>query len=92
MIMAGSAEPKVDHPTQKPVVLFETPIRNHLEPGGAVYDPFLGSGTCLIAAESLGRVCYGLEIEPRFCDIVLARWEASTGRRAVRARRVEGGR
>jgi hypothetical protein len=44
MLMSGSSERKEDHPTQKPLVLFETPIRNHLQPGGAVYDPFLGSG------------------------------------------------
>jgi len=51
MIMSGSTEDKVDHPAQKPVVLSETPIRNHLAPGGLVYEPFAGSGTTLIAAE-----------------------------------------
>jgi DNA modification methylase len=60
LIMAGSEEAKADHPTQKPVVLFETPISNHLRAGEAVYDPFLGSGTTLIAAERLGRRCYRL--------------------------------
>lgn len=84
MIMAGSDEEKFDHPAQKPVVLFEIPIRNHLAPGAAVYDPFLGSGTTLIAAETLGRRCLGLELEPRYLDIVVARWEAVTGRTAVR--------
>ncbi len=54
MIMGGLAEAKEDHPTQKPLVLFETPIRNHLKSGEGVYDPFVGSGTCLIAAERCG--------------------------------------
>jgi DNA modification methylase len=84
MIMAGSDEEKFDHPAQKPVLLFETPIRNHLRPGEAVYDPFLGSGTCLVAAELLGRRCYGMEIEPRYCQLVIERWQGLTGREAVR--------
>ena len=65
MIMGGSDEEKQDHPAQKPVLLYETPIRNHLRPGEAVYDPFVGSGTCLVAAETLGRRCYAMEIDPR---------------------------
>jgi DNA modification methylase len=82
MIMGGSTEEKFDHPAQKPVVLAEIPIRNHLEPGEAVYDPFLGSGTTLVAAERLGRRCYGLEIDPRYAQISLERWQAFTGRTA----------
>jgi DNA modification methylase len=84
MIMAGSEEAKADHPTQKPVVLFETPISNHLRAGEAVYDPFLGSGTALIAAERLGRRCYGLEIEPRYVQVAIERWQGFTGGQAVR--------
>ena len=84
MIMAGSAEEKLDHPAQKPAVLAEIPIRNHLEPGEAVYDPFLGSGTTLVAAERLGRRCYGLEIDPRYAQISIERWQAFTGRTAER--------
>jgi DNA modification methylase len=45
-------------------------------------DPFLGSGTTIIAAEQLGRRCYGIEISPKYCDIVLARWEKFTGKKA----------
>ena len=67
------------------MLLFEAPIRNHLRPGEIVYDPFLGSGTTLIAAEALGRRCYGLEIEPRYVDVVIRRWEGFTGKTAVRA-------
>jgi len=84
MIMGGSIEDKFDHPAQKPVVLSEAPIRNHLHAGEAVYDPFLGSGTTLIAAERLGRLCYGMEIEPRYAQIIIARWESYTGRKAER--------
>jgi DNA modification methylase len=84
MIMAGSVEPKFDHPTQKPLLLFETPIRNHLRPGEGVYDPFCGSGTVLIAAERTGCRAYALEIDPRFVDVALARWEAFSGEKAVR--------
>ena len=79
MIMAGSTEEKQDHPTQKPVLLFETPIINHLKPGEAVYDPFCGSGTALIAAERLGRRCYGMEIDPKYVQVAIERWRTFTG-------------
>jgi DNA modification methylase len=59
-IMGGSDEQKFDHPTQKPVALMRRPILNHLRRGELVYDPFLGSGTTLAAAELTERVCYGL--------------------------------
>jgi site-specific DNA-methyltransferase (adenine-specific) len=85
MIMAGSVEPKFDHPTQKPLSLFETPIRNHLRAGDGVYDAFAGSGTIVIAAERTGCRGYALEIDPRFVDVALARWEAFCGEKAVRA-------
>jgi len=84
MIMGGSDEEKQDHPAQKPVLLSEIPIRNHLRAGEVVYDPFLGSGTTLVAAETLGRRCYGMEIEPRYCQVVIERWQGLTGRQAVR--------
>lgn len=85
MIMAGSTEAKWDHPTQKPLVLFETPIRNHLRPGGEVYDPFLGSGTAMIAAERTGCRCYAIEIDPIYVEVALRRWERFSGQEAVRA-------
>ena len=84
MIMAGSTEEKHDHPAQKPVVLFEIPIRNHLRPGEAVYDPFVGSGTTLVAAETLGRRCYAIEIEPRYVQVTIERWQGLTGATAER--------
>lgn len=84
MIMGGSDEAKQDHPAQKPVLLYETPIRNHLRPGEACYDPFVGSGTSLVAAETLGRRCYGMELEPRYVQVTIERWQGLTGRQAER--------
>jgi hypothetical protein len=84
MIMAGSNEPRLDHPTQKPLVLFETPIRNHLRAGEALYEPFCGSGTALIAAERTGCRCYAMEIDPIYVDVALARWERFSGSTAER--------
>jgi ParB-like chromosome segregation protein Spo0J len=84
MIMGGSAEPRLDHPTQKPLVLFETPIRNHLRPGEALYEPFCGSGTALIAAERTGTRCFAMEIDPTYVEVALRRWERFAGQGAVR--------
>ena len=82
-IMGGSEEEKYDHPTQKPVELMRRPILNHTKPGELVYDPFLGSGTTLAAAEVTGRVCYGLELDPKFTDVVVGRWQKLSGRKAT---------
>jgi DNA modification methylase len=84
MIMSGSAEEKQDHPAQKPVALFETPIGNHLKVGEAVYDPFVGSGTTLIAAERLDRRAFALELDPKYAQVAIERWQAFTGHEAVR--------
>jgi DNA modification methylase len=84
MIMAGSAEPRLDHPTQKPLVLFETPIRNHLKVGEALYEPFCGSGTALVAAERCGARCYAMEIDPIYVEVALRRWERFSGSIAER--------
>jgi len=73
---------KSDHPTSKPVKLFEIPMLQHLEAGGLAYEPFLGSGTCLIAAERTGRICWGMELDPRYIDVAVRRWEAFTGQKA----------
>ncbi len=72
-----------EHPTAKPVELVRRCILNSTIKGDAVYDPFLGSGTTIIAAESEGRRCYGLEIEPRYCDVIVARWQKFTGKQAT---------
>jgi len=83
MIMGGSTEEKLDHPTQKPVELMRRPIMNHTRRGDVVWEPFLGSGTTLAAAESIGRICCGIEIEPRFVDQVVMRWEKLSGKQAT---------
>ncbi len=70
------------HSAQKPVACMQRPMENHSKRGDAVYDPFLGSGTTIIAAESIGRRCCGIEIEPAYVDVAIARWEALTGRAA----------
>jgi DNA modification methylase len=49
---------------------------------GIVFDPFLGSGTTLIAAEKTGRTCYGMELDPKYCDVIVKRWEDFTGKKA----------
>ena len=72
------------HPTQKPLELFLRPIEYHTEVGDLCYEPFLGSGTQLIAAEKLGRVCYAMEREPQYVDVAVKRWESFTGERAVK--------
>jgi DNA modification methylase len=59
-------------------------VEYHTAPGEAVYEPFAGSGTALIACEQLGRACYALELAPAFCDVVVQRWEELTGKQAER--------
>ena len=71
------------HLTIKPVELIRRPIEWHTRPGELVYEPFLGSGTALIAAEELGRSCYALELSPAFVNVAVLRWEAFTGAEAT---------
>jgi DNA modification methylase len=72
------------HPTTKPTELVARAIRNSTRPGERIYDPFLGSGTTLIAAEVTGRVCVAMEIKPAFAQVAIERWQAYTGYRATR--------
>ena len=72
------------HPTQKPLGVFEIPIRNHCESEDIVADPFLGSGTAMIAAERLGRICLGMELDPKWAEVAIQRWEDYTGQKAER--------
>lgn len=67
-------EERTAHSTQKPIECMARPIRNNTAMGQAVYDPFCGSGTILIAAEMLGRISYSLELSPGYCDIIVDRW------------------
>jgi len=76
-------EAATGHGAQKPIELMRRPILNNTVRGEIVYDPFLGSGTTLIAAESTERICYGLEIDPRYMDVIVRRWQQLTGQRAV---------
>jgi DNA modification methylase len=71
------------HGTQKPVECMRRPILNNSSPGQSVYEPFMGSGTTLIAAETTGRVCYGIELNPAYVDVAIERWRRFTGRQAV---------
>lgn len=71
------------HPTQKALALAERAIRNSSRVGDLVFDPFLGSGTTLIAAARLGRRCAGIEIEPKYCDVAIRRLLALVGASAV---------
>jgi DNA modification methylase len=83
MIMGGSDEEKFDHPTQKPVELMRRPILNHTKRGEFVYEPFLGSGTTLAAAELTDRVCCALELDPKYVDVAILRWQSLTGKPAM---------
>ncbi len=73
----------VGHGTQKPVECMKRPIENNSQPGDAVYEPFSGSGTTIIAAEMTGRHCYAVELNPAYVDIAVKRWQDYTGKAAV---------
>ena len=71
---ANKDDEQTAHSTQKPLECMSRPIKNNTSEGESVYDPFLGSGTALIAAEQLNRKCYGIELDPAYCDIIVDRW------------------
>jgi len=79
----GHREECSGHGTQKPVECMRRAIANNSRPGPGIYDPFLGSGTSLIAGEMSGRICYGVELDPAYVDVVVRRWQRFTGRDAV---------
>jgi len=72
------------HSTQKPLECMSRPIKNNSAAGDAVYEPFCGSGTTVIACEKLGRVCHAVEIHPPYCDVIVKRWQEYTGKQAIR--------
>ena len=78
-------EPATGHGTQKPLELMRRAILNNSVRGEVIYDPFLGSGTTLLAAEKTDRICYGLEIDPRYVDVIVRRWQQATGQKAKRS-------
>jgi len=71
------------HPTQKPIALWEAPIKNHTRAGEVIYEPFAGSGSQLIAAEKHGRACYALELAEHYVDAIIRRWQDFTGKKAT---------
>jgi len=78
-----TGEDRQGHATPKPVAMISRAIKSSTPEGATIAEPFLGSGTTLIAAEQLGRTCYGIEISPAYCDVTIARWEALTGEKAT---------
>jgi site-specific DNA-methyltransferase (adenine-specific) len=73
-----------DHPTMKPVRLFGYQMANSSRPGDIILDSFGGSGTTIVAAEQLGRKARLMEYDPHYCDVIIARWEKLTGKKAIR--------
>jgi DNA modification methylase len=82
---AGDEDAATIHGTQKPVECMRRPIINNSAPGEAVYDPFAGSGSTIVAAETTGRICVAMEIDPRYVDVAVRRWQGFTGEAAVLA-------
>lgn len=74
-----------DHPTPKPVAMIADIIRDVTKPNDVILDPFLGGGTAVIAAEKTRRRCYGIELDPRYVDVTIRRWQEFTGKQAVHA-------
>ena len=82
-IASKDQDARTIHGTQKPVECMRRPILNNSSPGQAVYEPFMGSGTTLIAAQTTGRVCLGIELNPAYVDVAVQRWQDFTGEVAV---------
>ena len=82
VVNADGHNARREHPTQKPIKLLAAVIKDFAE--GLILDLFLGSGTTLLAAEQLNRKCFGMEISPQYCDVIVKRWENLTGMVAVR--------
>jgi DNA modification methylase len=82
-ISSRAQDATTPHGTQKPVECMRRPILNNSSPGQAVYDPFLGSGTTLIAAETTGRTCLAIELNPAYVDVAVERWQRFTGNAAT---------
>jgi DNA modification methylase len=82
-IGSGGQDAETVHGTQKPVECMRRPILNNSVPGDAVYEPFLGSGTTLIAAESTGRFCLAMELDPLYVDVAIRRWQAFSGKEVI---------
>lgn len=81
--IAKPQKSETGHSTQKPVECMKRPIENNSSPGQAVYEPFSGSGTTIIAAEQTGRCCYAVELNPAYVDVAVKRWQDFTGKEAT---------
>ena len=81
-VLQANRTGNINHPTEKPVELLKQIIDN--TEGKIIYDPFLGSGSTLIAAEQTGRICYGMEIDPHYCSVIIKRWELYAGQKATK--------
>jgi DNA modification methylase len=79
-VWSVSREPNKLHPTMKPISLIENAVMNSSDPGMLVIDFFLGSGSTLIACEKNNRRCFGMEIDPQYCQVILERWKGVTGK------------
>ncbi len=73
------------HPTMKPIALMEEAILNSCKSNGLLFEPFCGSGSTLIACEKTNRKCYGMEIDPHYCSVIIERWQNFTGQKAIKA-------
>jgi DNA modification methylase len=82
-IASRDQDAETTHGTQKPVECMRRPIENNSTPGQAVYEPFSGSGTTIIAAEMSGRCCHAIELSPAYVDVAVLRWQAFAGQQAV---------
>ena len=82
-IMGGSNEEKTSHPTQKPAALYERAYLNHTNMGEYIYEPFGGSGTAVIVCEKTGRRSLTMELDPKYCDVIVQRWQEFTGQTAT---------
>src|SRR5690606_21048464 len=71
------------HSTQKPIECMRRPICNNSSPGQAIYEPFSGSGTTIMAAELTGRICHAIELNPAYVDVAVERWQNFTGQQAI---------
>lgn len=84
LVLASDREGISGHPVAKPVAVWRWLMeRCSARQGDIVFDPFMGSGTTLITAQTIGRVALGIELSPRYVDVIVARWEKFTGKKAV---------
>jgi DNA modification methylase len=82
---AGDEDAATVHGTQKPVECMRRPMLNNSAPGDAIYEPFCGSGTAIIAAEAIGRICLAMDVDPAYVDVAVRRWQRFTRQASILA-------